>query len=172
MKHRITMVGMMGSGKSYIGHKLAQELGYAFYDSDAFIVEKECKTIAQIFTDDGEAYFRDVEFATISALLDKDKCVISTGGGALIRDETLQNIKGKSISIWLKSDIDSILERIKGGGDRPLLHCDNPRSKLAELLNQREMLYNQADIHVDNSLLSSKEVVQTIIEELHQYEKN
>ncbi len=148
----IVLVGMMGCGKSYIGKALANELSLPFYDSDSLIVSRQGREIFQIFDEDGEDYFRNIEREVISDLLDnKEICVISTGGGALTTISTLENIKKHSISVWLYADIDTIYERIKNNNTRPLLQYDNPRAKLEELLAAREHLYKQADIEVDNS---------------------
>ncbi len=166
----IALVGMMGVGKSHIGHDLSKQICCKFYDSDALIERDQGRNISQIFKEEGEAFFRDLEADKIHGLLAKGNCIISTGGGALLRDATLQEIKAKAISVWLKSDVDIIFNRIKNDNKRPLLQSDNPKQLLADLLKQRQSLYEEADIHVDNSTAGVQDVVGQIIQELHKYE--
>ena len=165
----IVLVGMMGCGKSAIGAQLAKDMEARFYDSDKIIASEQGKSIAEIFSNEGEAYFRDLEEKQISDLLEQGNCVISTGGGALTSPITLGNIKDRAVSIWLKSDVDTIFSRIKGDKSRPLLQCENPRAKLEELLNSRENLYAEADIHINNSSSHIKEVINKIERELKDY---
>ncbi len=147
----IVLVGIMGCGKSHVGKALARDFGLPFYDSDSLIEKQQGKPITQIFADDGQAYFRELEKEVISDLLDSGFCIIATGGGSVTAPETLDMIKDASISIWLNPDVETIWERVKGDNSRPLLNCDNPRAKLEELLSARASLYAQSDIEVDNS---------------------
>lgn len=165
----ITLVGIMGCGKSYIGKSLAADLGVEFYDSDSLIEVEQGKTINQIFADDGEAHFRLLEKDMITGLLDKGFCVIATGGGCVTTPEVLQNIKNNSISIWLQSDVDTIYKRIKWDKTRPLLQCDDSKEKLAEILDNREELYRQAGIHIDNSLSEISNLTDNIILEIRKF---
>lgn len=165
----IVLVGMMGCGKSAVGARLAKVIGVNFHDSDKVIALDQGQSIAKIFSNDGEEYFREIEARKISDLLELDNCVISTGGGALGSTQTLRDIKSKAISIWLKSDVETIFSRIKGNKTRPLLQCENPRAKLEELLKARETLYAEADIHIDNSSSHIKEVISKIERELKDY---
>lgn len=160
----IVLVGMMGVGKSYIGSHLAQRLGCAFSDSDKVIEEKAGCSIPEVFQRDGEPKFRDVEGATIIALLDQPAHVIATGGGAVMREETMATIKRKAISIWLRADIDSIMERVSKNENRPLLKDTDPRAKLESLLAARENTYAQADFVVDNPIRRDGSAVDDITE--------
>ncbi len=167
----VTIVGMMGVGKTHIGTKLAKKLGRDFFDSDDLIVKEQNQTIAQIFEKYGEKKFRELETQKITELLGNDNCIISTGGGALLCPKTLQAIQDKSISIWLKSDVESIFQRIKNDKSRPLLRCDDVKNKLQSLLNNRERLYAKADIHINNPLSArANNIVEQIIQELSIYE--
>ncbi|MGH1376533.1 MAG: shikimate kinase [Alphaproteobacteria bacterium] len=163
----IALVGMMGCGKSHVGSALASYLDIPFYDSDAEVVmEQEC-SIQEIFDEYGEAHFRELEVQKIASLMKSDKpCVISTGGGALVRPETLQLIQERAISIWIECDVDTIYERVKDDTGRPLLQSDDPRGVLVSLLEQREALYKQADIRVDNKARSIEETLRTIGQEV------
>lgn len=147
----IVLVGMMGCGKSCIGKALAEAIGFEFFDIDHLIEQQEGRSIAKIFLHDGEAGFRRIEARLIGDVLDRRFCVISTGGGALTDKETLCGIKEMAVSVWLRSDLDSIMSRIKDDKTRPLLQCDNPREQLGKLLRDRKALYEQADIHVNNN---------------------
>lgn len=166
LKKPIVLVGMMGCGKSSVGRALARYLTCQFHDCDDLIVKDQGKEITQIFSEGGEVYFRELEQEKMRCLLDGGTCVISTGGGAVTVPEILNMINEKSISIWLRSDVVKILERLGNDNSRPLLQCDNPRKKLEELLSTRERLYALADIHVDNTSNDIKNTVYAIIQEL------
>ena len=158
----IVLVGMMGAGKSCVGARLAKKMDVAIYDSDYLIAQDHGESVAQIFENHGEEYFRDLEKKKIAALLEGGPCVIATGGGAVTVPETLYSIKEKAISVWLKSDIDAIMQRVGHGRGRPLLRCDNPREKLENFLAERGNLYAQADIHIDNSSGNITDAVRAI----------
>lgn len=157
----IVLVGMMGCGKSAIGTVLAECLERPFYDTDTEIEANQGIAIAQIFADQGEAHFRELETQKISELLKLKSCVISTGGGLITTPENLKIIKENAISIWLKSDVSMILNRLEEDDTRPLLKGDNAEKKLRDLLTAREPLYSKADIHVNND-----GDIQTVVQEI------
>ena len=149
MKKPIIMVGLMGAGKTSIGQMLAEALGYDFIDSDDVIVTKEGRTIPNIFTQSGEPYFRDVERTVIGDLMQAvEPYVIGTGGGAFMNDETRALIKEKGISVFLKADLEVLLERVGDGEGRPLIEGD-PAGKLKALMDSRYPIYSEADITVE-----------------------
>jgi len=152
----IVLVGMMGAGKSSIGRRLAARLGIPFIDADTEIESAAGMTIAEIFEKHGEPYFRAGEARVIARLLDNGPQVLATGGGSVMDPQTRALIGEKSISIWLKADIDVLLKRTKRRNDRPLAE------KIKDLLPAREPLYSQADIVVQ----SRDEPHDTIIEEI------
>jgi shikimate kinase len=141
-RRSIVLVGMMGAGKSSIGRRLAARLGMAFVDADSEIESAAGMTVAEIFEKHGEPYFRSGEARVISRLLDHGPQVLATGGGAIMDAQTRALIREKSISIWLKADLDVLLRRTKRRGERPLI------DKLGELLPLREPIYAQSDIVV------------------------
>ncbi len=167
----IVLIGMMGCGKTTIGMALAQSLGCAFYDTDSEIKKDQGISIAQIFTDHGERYFRNLETQKIEESLKRDLCVISTGGGLVTTLKNLDMIKGNAVSIWLRSDVAMILERLEGDDTRPLLKGGDAENKLLGLLKAREPLYSKADIHVKNDG-DIETVIQNILQQLGEYNEN
>ena len=143
------MVGMMGAGKTAIGTALARRLQVPFLDSDTEIAKAANMTIAEIFERDGEAFFRDRESEVISRLLDGPPCILSTGGGAFLREENRAMISQKGAAVWLRAELELLWRRVKHKSTRPLLHTANPRATLAEIRAAREPDYAKADIIVD-----------------------
>jgi len=152
----IVLVGMMGAGKSSIGRRLASRLGIPFIDADAEIESAAGMTIPEIFEKHGEPYFRAGEARVIARLLENGPQVLATGGGSVMDAQTRALIGEKSVSIWLKADIDVLLKRTKRRNDRPLVE------KIRDLLPLREPLYAQADIIIQ----SRDEPHDTIIDEI------
>lgn len=146
----IALVGMMGVGKSSVGRKLAQLLGFGFVDADDAIEEAAKMPIPDIFATYGEDYFRDGERRVIARLIEEDGTpkVIATGGGAFVNDQTRALILDKAIAVWLDSDIDTLVERTGRKDNRPLLKQGNPREILTRLREDRAPFYAQAPIHV------------------------
>lgn len=147
--HRtVVLVGMMGSGKSAIGRSLAARLGVPLLDSDAQIEIAANATIAEIFSRDGESFFRDRETEVITRLLAGPACILSTGGGAFLAERNRTEIARRGVSVWLKADVDVLWERVRHKDSRPLLRTANPYKTLADLCRQREPSYRQANLTV------------------------
>lgn len=151
----IALIGMMGVGKTHIGRLLARHLGLSFFDSDDEIVASAGQSIPDIFEYYGEDAFRDLEAKVIKRLVSGSVCVLSTGGGAVTRQETLENLKLQTHLIWLHSDLDTLVERTARRDDRPLLKADDPKSVLRNLLGEREKFYKEAHYKVDTTESSS-----------------
>lgn len=149
LKKTVAMVGMMGAGKTAIGTALARHLGVEFLDSDSEIVAAANASIAEIFEGYGEAFFRDRETQVIGRLLDGTPSILSTGGGAFLREENRAMIHERGISVWLRADLDLLWDRVKHKTTRPLLMTDDPRATLAEIQAARDPVYGLADLVVD-----------------------
>jgi len=162
----IVMVGMMGAGKSAIGRRLAQRLGLPFVDADAEIERAAGATIEEIFEKHGEAVFRDGERRVIARLLDGPVGVLATGGGAFMDPETRKRIRSRAVTVWLKADIETILERVARRGHRPLLKNGDPREILTRLMAQRNPIYAEADITVETGNTPTAATVERVIEAL------
>ena len=148
LKKTIVMVGMMGAGKTAVGRNLAQRLGVPFLDSDAEIEAAASRTVPEIFARDGEPFFRAKESQVISRLLDAERGVLSTGGGAFLAQENRDNISDRGVSVWLDADLDLLWQRVRHKDTRPLLRTSNPRGTLAEIYASRVPLYALADVTV------------------------
>jgi shikimate kinase len=159
----IVLVGMMGSGKSSIGRRLAARLGMAFVDADSEIEKAADMTIAEIFDKQGEPYFRAGEARVIARLLDEGPKVLATGGGAFMNRETRAVIRDKGISIWLKAELEVLMKRIKRRGDRPLLKTDDPAATIAALIEQRYPIYAEADLTILSRDVAHEAIVDEII---------
>ncbi len=146
--HRcIVLVGMMGAGKTSIGRRLANALHLPFVDADAEIEKAANLTIAEIFEQYGEAYFREGESRVVARLLASGPAVLATGGGAIMCEETRARCR-EHVTIWLKADIPVLLERVRKKGNRPLLDNPDPEAAMRRLLAEREPVYATADIRI------------------------
>jgi shikimate kinase/3-dehydroquinate synthase len=146
----IVLVGLMGSGKTSTGRRLAQELGIDFVDSDSEIEAAAGMPISEIFVQHGEDFFRDGERRVIARLLSKGPRVIATGGGAFMSEETRAKIAASGISVWLKAEIDVLWRRVRKRSHRPLLQNDDPEQTLRALMAQRHPVYSLSDVTVES----------------------
>ena len=167
----LVLVGLMGSGKTTVGRRLADKLGLTFIDSDQEIELAAQMSVAEIFEKMGESAFRSGEARVIERLLTDGPKVIATGGGAFINEATRSLIKEKAISIWLKADIDILVERTGRRDTRPLLKQGDPKAILKALDRERAPFYAQADIHVQSSSGSHDVVINDILELLEKWSK-
>ena len=159
----VVLVGMMGSGKSSIGRRLAARLTVPFVDADAEIEAAAGMTIAEIFEKHGEPYFRAGEARVIARLLEHGPQVLATGGGAFMNRDTRAAIRLKGVSIWLKAELDVLMKRIKRRGDRPLLKNDDPAATLTALIAERYPIYAEADLTVLSRDVPHEAIVDEIV---------
>ncbi len=162
----VVLVGLMGAGKSTIGRRLAGALGLQFIDSDQEIVEAAGCSISDIFEIHGETIFRDLEQRVLMRLLGGEVTVIATGGGAFINPEIRGAIREKAISVWLKADLEVLLERVSRRDTRPLLKTGDKSAILKKLMDERYPLYAEASITIDSNAGMHESVVTSIIQAL------
>jgi shikimate kinase len=163
----IVLVGMMGAGKSTIGRRLSARLRLPFLDADIEIEAAAGMSIPDIFETRGEADFRDGEARVIARLLDGGPCVLATGGGAFMREETRNRIRDKAVSIWLKADVDIIMRRVRRRSDRPLLKTADPAATVGRLIEQRDPVYQHADLTIWSRDVPHEKIVDECLEALH-----
>ena len=152
----VVLTGMPGSGKSTIGQLLSKELGKEFIDTDALIVEKEKREISDIFAKDGEAYFRDVEAEIIKEVSLKKNCIISTGGGVILREENVKNLAANGKIYFL----DRKPEDLVPTDDRPLA---NEKSKIMKLYEERLPIYKSTCDEIINAEVGIDKTVETML---------
>lgn len=162
----VVLVGMMGTGKSSIGRRLAALLHLPFVDADEAIEEAAQLTIAEIFERHGEAAFRDGERRVIARLMDGGRKVIATGGGAFVNPETRALILSKAITVWLDADIDTLVERTARKDTRPLLRQGDPREILTRLREERRPAYAEAPIHITSGRGPQSRTVARVLKEI------
>src|SRR5450631_1257940 len=163
----VVLVGMMGSGKSTIGRRLSARLRLPFLDADIEIEAAAGMSIPDIFEAHGEPHFRDGEARVIARLLDSGPAVIATGGGAFMREETRRRIRLQAVSIWLKADADIIMRRVKRRVDRPLLQTADPAATVGRLIEEREPIYQHADLTIWSRDVPHEKIVDECIDALH-----
>ncbi len=163
MQKNIVLIGFMGAGKSLVAKALAKRLKRKVVSTDVLIEKRERKTIAKIFAEQGEPYFRGVEKKVISEIAPENNRIIDCGGGVVLDQENILNLKKNGILFYLKADPEVIWERIKSQQTRPLLKTDNPKVKIEELLEKREPFYRQADYIIDANDQSIEPVCREII---------
>ena len=165
----IVLVGLMGAGKTTVGRRLAQRLDLPFVDADHEIERAAGKSIPEIFAEDGEEFFRNGEERVIARLLENGPQVLATGGGAWMREATRERVRKKGVSVWLKADIDVLMERVSRRPGRPLLEAENPRAVMERLIDERYPVYAQADIKVESHDAPHHVMVARIIRELAEW---
>jgi shikimate kinase len=164
LRRPVVLVGLMGSGKTTIGKKVASALGVPFADTDAEIERRSGRSIAAIFESDGEAAFRATEAATVAELVDTSPPgVVATGGGAVLDPATRARLRDRATVVWLRATPAVLVHRIASDGTRPLL-ADDPRAALVRLAAEREPLYREvADHVVDVDHVARKVVVAELL---------
>lgn len=159
----IALVGLMGVGKSSIGRRLAHALEMPFHDADTEIEKAAGYTISEIFERLGEPAFREGERRVISRLIDEAPHVLATGGGAFVNAETRELLKARTITIWLRADIDVLVRRVSRKDTRPLLTGRDPTEVLTRLAEERYPLYAEADLQVETGDTAHQVAVEAIL---------
>lgn len=162
----VILCGFMGTGKSSVGRRLAALIDFDFVDLDDLIEAAAGTPIAEIFAARGEPAFREMESRMVESVAARTRCVVATGGGAIVNPRNLETLKRCGAVITLTADIPTILARVGTGDDRPLLRAPDRVERIRALLEQRAYAYAQADLTVDTSTLSIDEVAREIISRL------
>ena len=164
MSNIISLVGMMGVGKTSVGKFLADKLGYKFIDLDKYIEKAEDKKVTQIFNENGEAHFRFLEKKYVSEIVKShDDLVFSLGGGSFISKDIRDILKNVSKVVWLNCASEEIFKRTKNEKHRPLLADDNSLEKIKKILEERTKYYKQAHFHINTDNKSVSEVCNEIL---------
>ncbi len=162
----LVLVGLMGAGKTSVGRRVAQMLGVPFADSDHEIEGVSRMSVPDLFEAYGEAEFRALEQRVVTRLIAGGPAVIATGGGAFMNADTRASIRAHSISIWLKADLDTLMERVSRRQNRPLLKAPDPRAVMRKLMDERYPIYGEADVTVVSRdarhLVVASEIVEAV----------
>ncbi len=140
----IYLTGMMGSGKSVTGKRLAPKLGYAFLDLDEFIQERTHRSIPDIFAKEGEEFFRHEETMALKEAAAVSGRVIAAGGGTLLKPGNIDLMKQTGKIVFLETSPDILWDRVKDKNDRPLLKGENPKESLIKIYAYREPHYQSS----------------------------
>ena len=165
----IALVGLMGSGKSAVGRRLAKQLGLTFADSDQLVTKMAGVSITDIFDLAGEVKFRDMEFRAIQNQLQQPPHVLATGGGSFCEPETASLLRKNAIVIWLQASPDTLLKRIGDTISRPLLQSGSPLEILQQLQTSRAPFYSKAHIHLNTDGLTKQKTMAMLISALDSY---
>ena len=151
IKGPIFLTGFMGVGKTRVGRILAWQLGHCFLDTDRMIEQRAGKSIAEIFADEGEAHFRQLERTCVLETCQRPDAVVALGGGAITRADNVEAVRCAGVLVCLKADVETIFARVRRRSNRPLLAGLEPqaqRAKIESLLRERTPYYDQADIEL------------------------
>ncbi len=158
----IVLTGFMGTGKTAVGRELARLLSMRLVDIDSEIEAERDMRITDIFKDYGEQYFRDLETRMIMRYSKEKNIIISTGGGAVLKDENMAALRGNGMVFCLYAAPETILQRTGGSDDRPLLNVEDPLAKIRELLNRRMPFYEKAGTVIDTDGKTPLQVAEEI----------
>lgn len=159
----IVLIGFMGSGKSFVSNKLGAVLNRPVISTDKWIEKRAERTIPEIFQDSGEAYFRRLERQAIEEIALKEGIVIDCGGGVVLNQRNLEDLKKTGILFYLEASADFLFKNIQRGEHRPLMDVSDPLSKIKELLKIREPFYQQADYLIDADYKTIDEITASIL---------
>lgn len=166
-KQNLILIGFMGCGKTSVGIKLSYRLQQTFLDTDKQIERKAGKSISEIFAEDGENAFRQMETECLQELLtknDEEKQILSVGGGTPVREENRELLKRLGTVIYLKATPGVVYERLRGDTTRPLLRTENPKVRIEEMMAAREGAYLAAsDVVFTVDGKSPEEIVEEIV---------
>jgi shikimate kinase len=165
--HNIALIGFMGTGKSSVGQLAAAQLHFTFLDTDHVIEARAGKTIGEIFEEQGEPAFRELEHKIVGELVTRRRTVIATGGGLPANPENFASLKTHSFVVCLWASPEKIWERVRSQTHRPLLKEADPLAKIRKLLEERAPYYRQADVLLNTEMRSLKDVAQQVV---HQFQ--
>ncbi len=165
----IVLIGFMGSGKTRVGEALAQRLGRESIDTDAMVEAESGRVISDIFAEDGEETFRDLESAAVEAASARVAVVVSLGGGAVLRPENLASLRKTGVVFLLDATAEAIYDRVRDETHRPLLNVPDPVRTIRELLDVRRPYYAQADVVVDTTGRCVSEIVDEVLDRYHKH---
>jgi len=173
-KRHIFLTGFMGAGKSKIGRLLAKRLAYPFFDSDQLIEQNSGLSINDLFDRYGETFFRELESDQIKYLCARQNpTVIALGGGALLNPENFERIRQNGVSVYIRSSAKAIFERVKHTSKRPLLVVEPGADfeerllqRIESLLQQRQSVYEQADLIFDRDGVEPDRLVENLYQKL------
>ncbi len=160
----IVLVGFMGTGKTAVGKALAGRLGLKYVSTDELIEAREKRAIGEIFAQSGEPYFRRVEKTVVAEVSGRDNLVVDTGGGVVLDEDNVRNLKKTGKMICLEATTEKILERTGGTAHRPLLNVPDRPGEIQKRLEARAPFYDRADHHVDTTALTVDEAATKIID--------
>jgi len=159
----VVLTGFMAVGKTAVGRRLARRLGRPFVDTDLLIEERAGSSIAEIFAEHGEEYFRNLEREVIAALNPSEASVISTGGGTFADQANRERLSTLGVTVCLLTDLETILARVQRNDKRPLAKGAEGRERLERLLNERMQWYRKADVLVETDALSIEQSTQRVL---------
>lgn len=168
----VVLIGLMGAGKTAVGKRLAARLELPFTDADSEIEVAAGESISEIFTQHGEAYFREGEARVIARLLQGGPQILATGGGAFMKPGTRGNVKESGVSVWLRADLPVLLNRVRRRDHRPLLAGRDAETVMRELMEKRYPIYSEADITVESRDVPHDVIVDEIVEALGRWLKD
>jgi shikimate kinase len=159
----IYLVGFMGAGKTSVGRRVSEMLGWSFVDLDQKIEETAGESIRELFRREGEAYFRGLEGTELQRVSRQERTVVALGGGAFCSAENQRVIQTTGASVWLDAPIDLLFSRCSGDSTRPLF---TNRQEMEELLERRRPHYEKANLHLKVAGLSVEEIAQKVVADL------
>jgi len=162
----IALIGFMGTGKTSVGRLTAEQLHFDYLDTDEMIQAAAGKTIAEIFSEEGEPAFRAMEEKVVEDLATRKKTIIATGGGLPTNPKNLAGLKAHALVVCLWASPEKIWERVRNQTHRPLLNDPKPQAKIRELLAARAPFYKQADVLLNTEIRSLREVAHQVV---HQF---
>ena len=165
--HNLALIGFMGTGKSSVGRFCAAHLRYELVDTDDLIEKRVGKPITEIFAQEGEAAFREIERQLVAEMTTWRRTIIATGGGLAANEANLASLKEHSLVVCLWASPEEIWERVRDQAHRPLLQGPDPLGKIRALLEQRTPFYRQADVLVNTGMRSAREVAQQVLHQFH-----
>jgi len=171
MKSNVALIGFMGTGKTAVGKLLAEKLGKGFVELDSLIEQKAGKSVSDIFQQDGEIAFRELEIEAAKDVVRDENLVIACGGGIVLNKINIDRLRRNSIIVCLTASTEVILMRVSDDEERPLLNAPDKSTKIQELLAFREPFYDRAaDIKIDTSELDIESIAEDIIGKLKENE--
>ena len=178
MKNNIYLTGFSGTGKSTVGNLLATIMGKDFVDIDLYIEEIEGKSIPDIFTSEGEEYFRSVETESLRKISTWTEIIVSTGGGAPVSNQNIEIMENSGAIVWLKATPETIIKRLSDQSeetgvqnDRPMLVSEEPLERIAKLLASRKGAYQRSDFSIDTDGKNAETVAKEIYRRLSDWKR-